>query len=71
MYYQERAVQSLNSAKVLAAGQVHVTRDTTPQVSGKVQKEIESALKGRMPKGYEGAVRAYFEKLAGEGAGKP
>jgi len=64
LYYQEQAVQSLNTAKVLATGQVHVTLSTTPQVSEKTQKEIESAMTGEMPRGYADPVKAYFQKLA-------
>ncbi|MCL2648637.1 MAG: hypothetical protein FWD61_16810 [Phycisphaerales bacterium] len=64
LYYQEQAVQSINTAKVLATGQVHVTMDTTPQVSERTQKEIESAINGEMPKGYADPVKAYFQKLA-------
>jgi hypothetical protein len=69
LYYQQEAVQSLNTAKVLAAGQMHVVADTTPEVSEKTEKEMETALNGVMPKGYGDPVKAYFEKLsAGEGA---
>jgi hypothetical protein len=66
LYYQEKAVQSLNTAKVLASGQVHVIADTSPAASEKTQKDVESAMNGPMPKGYADPVKAYFEKLAGE-----
>jgi ribosomal protein L15 len=67
LYYQEQAVLSLNTAKVLASGEVHVIANSTPAASEKAQKEIESALNGPMPKGYGDPVKAYFEKLATEG----
>lgn len=66
LYYQRQAVQSLNSAKVIAAGQMHVTMDTTPNASEKTQKEIDNAMQGAMPKGYGDPVKAYFEKLSQE-----
>jgi hypothetical protein len=66
LYYQQKAVQSLNSAKVLAEGRVHVQLDTTPTVSEKTRKEIESATNGPLPKGYADPVKAYFQKLANE-----
>ncbi len=66
LYYQKQAVQSLNTAKVLAAGEMHVTMDSTPKVSDKTQKDIENALHGTMPKGYSDPVKAYFQKLAAE-----
>ncbi len=66
LYYQEQAVQSLNTAKVLASGQMHVIADTSPTASEKTEKEIESALNGPMPKGYGDPVKAYFEKMAGQ-----
>ncbi len=66
LYYQAQAVQSLNTAKVLAAGAVHVIADTSPTASSKTQKDVESALNGPMPKGYGDPVKAYSEKLAGE-----
>jgi hypothetical protein len=66
LYYQEKAVQSLNTAKVLAAGAVHVITDSSPKASEKTQKQIESAMNGPMPKGYADPVKAYFEKMAGE-----
>lgn len=67
LYYQKQAVQSLNTAKVLSAGQMHVTLDTSPQASEKTQKEIQDALDGVMPKGYADGVKAYFEQLAKPG----
>ncbi len=67
LYYQRQAVQSLNSAKVLAEGQVHVTMDTTPTASEKTQKDIDNAMQGAMPKGYSDPVKAYFEKLSQQG----
>jgi hypothetical protein len=66
LYYQEQAVQSLNTAKVLASGQVHVIADTSPTASERTQKEIDSALNGPMPRGYGDPVKAYFEKMAGQ-----
>ncbi len=60
-------MQSLNTAKVLAAGQVHVIADTSPAVSEKTQKEMETAMNGVMPKGYADPVKAYFEKMSGDG----
>jgi len=66
MYYQQEAVQSLNSAKVLAAGEVHVIADTSPKAAEKTQKDIDSALNGPMPMGYGDPVKAYFEKMAGQ-----
>jgi hypothetical protein len=68
LYYQQKAVQSLNSAKVLSAGRVHVTHDTTPTVSDRTRKEIESATSGPLPRGYADPVKAYFQKLANEPA---
>lgn len=67
LYYQRQAVQSLNSAKVIAAGQMHVTMDTTPTASEKTQKDIDNAMQGAMPKGYSDPVKAYFEKLSQQG----
>src|SRR5262249_20632642 len=67
LYYQQEAVQSLNTAKVLAAGEVHVITDTSATADQKTQKDIESALNGAMPKGYADPVKAYFEKLANDG----
>ena len=64
LYYQQQAVQSLNTAKVLAAGQVHVVTDTSPTADEKTQKEIENALNGPLPKGYSDPVKAYFQKLS-------
>jgi hypothetical protein len=64
LYYQQQAVQSLNTAKVLAAGQMHVIADSTPEVSEKTEKEMQTALNGTMPKGYADPVKAYFEKLS-------
>ena len=64
LYYQQQAVQSLNTAKVLAAGQVHVITDTTPTADEKTQKEIENTLNGPLPKGYSDPVKAYFQKLS-------
>jgi hypothetical protein len=66
LFFEKEAVQSLNTAKVLASGQVHVTLDTTPAVNEKVQKDINDALNGVMPKGYADPVKAYFEKLSKE-----
>jgi len=66
LYYQEQAIQSLNTAKVLAAGEVHVIADTSPTAGEKSRKDVESALNGPMPKGYGDPVKAYFEKLAGQ-----
>ncbi len=64
MYFQKEAVQSLNTAKVLSEGQMHVTLDTTPTGNSKTQKEIQDALNGAMPKGYADPVKAYFTKLS-------
>jgi hypothetical protein len=64
LFYQKEAVQSLNTAKVLAEGQMHVTMDTTPTTSTKTQKDIQDALNGTMPKGYADPVKAYFTKLS-------
>jgi hypothetical protein len=66
LFYQKEAVQSLNTAKVLAEGQVHVTMDTTPTSSSKAQKDMEDALNGAMPKGYADPVKAYFTKLSND-----
>jgi hypothetical protein len=66
LYYQDQAVQSLNTVKVLAAGQMHVVMDSSPTASEKTQKEMESALNGPMPKGYAEPVKAYFEKLSNQ-----
>jgi hypothetical protein len=66
LYYQEQAVQSLNTAKVLAAGEMHVIADTSPKAGEKSRKDLESALHGPMPKGYGDPVKAYFEKLSGK-----
>ena len=66
LFYQQQAVQSLNTAKVLAAGEVHVTMDTTPPASATTQREIQDALSGPLPRGYAAPVKAYFEKLATE-----
>ncbi len=71
LYYQKQAVQALNTAKVLSAGEMHVTMDTTPTVNEKVQKEIEDALNGVMPKGYADPVKAYFTRLSNEGSQAP
>jgi hypothetical protein len=72
LYYQQQAVQSLNTAKVLAAGQVHVIADTSPTVSEKTQKDVENAMNGTLPKGYADPVKAYFQKLsAGDDSQKP
>jgi hypothetical protein len=67
MYYQQEAVQSLNTAKVLASGQMHVIADTSPTASEKTHKDIDTAMNGAMPKGYADPVKAYFEKLANDG----
>lgn len=64
LYYQQQAVQSLNSAKVLASGGVHVVADTSPTADTKTQKEMNAALNGPLPRGYADPVKAYFEKLA-------
>lgn len=69
LYFQKQAVQSLNTAKVLANGQMHVTADTSPAASTKTQKEMQDALNGVMPKGYADPVKAYFQKLS-QDAGK-
>jgi hypothetical protein len=66
LYYQEEAVQSLNTAKVLAAGEMHVIADTSPKAGDKARKDVESALNGPLPKGYGEPVKAYFEKLSGK-----
>lgn len=66
LYYQKQAVQSLNTAKVLAAGQMHVQSDSTPTVNAKTQKEINDAMNGVMPKGFADPVKAYFQKLSSE-----
>jgi hypothetical protein len=71
LYYQDQAVQSLNTVKVLAAGQVHVVTDSSPTANEKKQKEMGSALNGPMPKGYADPVKAYFEKLAQDEKNKP
>ncbi len=71
LYYQQQAVQSLNTAKVLATGQVSVITDTTPKASDKTRKDVESALNGPLPKGYADPVKAYFEKLATENPSSP
>lgn len=63
MYYQRQSIQSLNTAKVLAAGEMHVTLDTSPTASTKQQKDIQDALNNAMPKGYSDQVKAYFERL--------
>jgi len=47
LYYQEQAIQSLNTAKGVAAGEVHVIADTSPTASEKARKDVESALMGR------------------------
>jgi hypothetical protein len=65
LYYQQQAIQSLNTAKVLAAGEIHVVADTSPTAAEKSRKDIDSALNGPMPNGYGDPVKAYFEKLAG------
>ena len=70
LYYQAQAVQSMNTAKVLSAGQVHVVSDTSPTADEKKQKGVESALNGPMPRGYSDPVKAYFEKLAGQETGR-
>jgi hypothetical protein len=67
LYYQEQAVQSLNTAKVLAAGAMHVIADTSPTAAEKSRKDIDSALNGPLPNGYADPVKAYFEKLATDG----
>ncbi|HUO07114.1 MAG TPA: DUF4175 family protein [Phycisphaerae bacterium] len=67
LYYQQQAVQSLNTAKVLASGQVHVIADTSPTATEKSQKDVENALNGAggaLPKGYSDPVKAYFQKLS-------
>jgi hypothetical protein len=64
LYYQQEAVQSLNSAKVLASGQVHVIADTSPKANEKTMKDIDAALNSPMPKGFSDPVKAYFEKMA-------
>jgi 2'-5' RNA ligase len=65
--YQQQAAEALNTAKVMADGQMHVTLDTTPQASGKVRKDMEDAMNGAMPKGYADPVKAYFERLSQPG----
>ncbi|MGN6368269.1 MAG: DUF4175 family protein [Phycisphaerae bacterium] len=64
LYYDQQAIQSLNTAKVLAAGQVHVITDTSPTADEKTQKDIENATHGPLPKGYSDPVKAYFQKLS-------
>jgi hypothetical protein len=64
LYYQGQAVESLNTAKVLASGHLHVVADTSPTADTKTQKDISAALNGPLPKGYADPVKAYFEKLA-------
>jgi hypothetical protein len=65
LYYQEQAVQSLNTAKVLAAGEIHVITDTSSAAAEKSRKDIDAALNGPLPNGFADSVKAYFEKLAG------
>ncbi len=66
MYYQEKAVESLNTAKVLANGQIRVVADSSPAAAEQLQKEITAPPKGPLPKGYGEPVQAYFEKLSRE-----
>jgi len=65
--YQQQAADSLNTAKLMASGQMHVTLDSTPQASTKVQKDMQDAMNGAMPKGYADPVKAYFERLSQPG----
>jgi hypothetical protein len=69
LYYQKQATEALNTAKVLAAGQINVRTDSTQTLSPKLQKEIEDAKNAVMPKGFEDPVKAYFQKLS-QDAGK-
>ncbi|MEI8196828.1 MAG: hypothetical protein WCI73_13090, partial [Phycisphaerae bacterium] len=66
MYFQQQAVKSLSTAKVLAAGEMHVTMDSSPTMSTKTQKDIQDALNGVMPKGFADPVKAYFTRLSTE-----
>lgn len=66
LYFQQQAVKNLSTAKVLAAGEMHVTMDTSPTMSTKTQKDIQDALNGVMPKGFADPVKAYFTRLSTE-----
>ena len=61
--YQQEAVESLNTAKVLAGGYMHVVLDTRPQGPEKQTRDQDSTLSGPMPKGFSDAVKAYFSRL--------
>jgi hypothetical protein len=62
--YQQQATDSMNTAKAMAEGQMHVQMDTSPQADAKVRKEMQDAVNGTLPRGYADPVKAYFERMA-------
>jgi hypothetical protein len=48
---------------LLAAGEVHVQRDTSPTTDRRVQDQINDAMKGELPAAWTEALKEYYRKL--------
>lgn len=59
-------LEGLASSKLLAGGEVHVQRDTTPTPTARLQDEINTASAGELPPAWSKVLQTYYEKLSAQ-----
>jgi hypothetical protein len=57
-------IKRLDSARDFMANEVQIRRDTTTTLPAKDQEMVLDAMNGPVPRGYEEALKTYYQAIA-------
>ncbi|MGH7213252.1 MAG: hypothetical protein ACREIT_00505 [Tepidisphaeraceae bacterium] len=60
---QDVLVDAMGTSHLLLSGRIHVQQDTSPAIGGKLDEEINDAMKGQLPAAWSEALKEYYKKL--------
>ncbi len=66
MRRKDLLLDSMDTSHLLLSGQIHVKQDTSPTMSGKMEEQINDAMKGDLPAAWSDALKEYYRKLSQE-----
>lgn len=63
---QDILLEKMDTSRMLAEATIHVQQDTTPTTTARLEDQISDTMRGDLPPAWEGALKAYYEKLGQE-----
>jgi hypothetical protein len=59
-------LDAIDTSRLLAGGEMHVRRDTSPIGSRKTEQAVHDAMRGELPAAWSEALKEYYRKLSAE-----